>query len=130
MSFQTFLPIGGSTKALILVDEDSWKEFQQLIHRGINLWPDASPELKAFADLITEGKVQQDYSREKKLTDKLGDGVTSYVKCEDKKSYWYNLCNNCGLHLNTHGTGNRCSRWVDFADRNPQYIPEPKLEGF
>lgn len=35
--------------------------FKQLIQRGANLWPDAPPEIKEFADLITNGKVLQDY---------------------------------------------------------------------
>lgn len=35
--------------------------FKQLIQRGANLWPDAPPEIKEFADLVTTGQVQQNY---------------------------------------------------------------------
>lgn len=45
-------------------DEESWKSFQELIQRGSNLWPDAPPEIKEFADLVTNGKVMQDYYRQ------------------------------------------------------------------
>ena len=45
-------------------DEESWKSFQELIQRGANLWPDAPPEIKEFADLVTNGKVMQDYYRQ------------------------------------------------------------------
>ena len=38
--------------------EDS---FKQLVQRGANLWPDAPPEIKEFSDLITTGKVNQNY---------------------------------------------------------------------
>lgn len=41
-----------------------WKHFQELIQRGSNLWPDAPPEIKEFADLVTNGKVMQDYYRQ------------------------------------------------------------------
>ena len=50
------------TSLSILVKPEFLQEFQELCHRAGNLWPDASPEMKAFIDLITEGKVQQDYS--------------------------------------------------------------------
>lgn len=42
----------------------AWKHFQELIQRGANLWPDAPPEIKEFADLVTNGKVMQDYYRQ------------------------------------------------------------------
>jgi len=45
-------------------DAESWSAFQQLIQRGANLWPDAPPEIKEFADLVTNGKVMQDYYRQ------------------------------------------------------------------
>lgn len=41
-----------------------WESFQELIQRGANLWPDAPPEIKDFADLVTNGKVMQDYYRQ------------------------------------------------------------------
>lgn len=35
--------------------------FRVMIHRAVNLWPDAPPEIKHFADIITNGKPMQDY---------------------------------------------------------------------
>lgn len=39
---------------VIIVDgDDSCKNFKELVQRATNLWPDAQPEIKEFADLIT-----------------------------------------------------------------------------
>lgn len=46
----------------IVVPKDFLPQFKELCQRAGNLWPDASPEMKAFIDIITEGKIQQDYS--------------------------------------------------------------------
>ncbi len=35
--------------------------FLDLVQRAMNTWADAPPELKEFADLLLDGKVQQDY---------------------------------------------------------------------
>lgn len=40
---------------------ESLAHFQELVHRAVNLWPDAHPEIKEFADKVTNGKVMQDY---------------------------------------------------------------------
>lgn len=48
-------------KGIIVIEHSFWPQFQELVYRGVNLWPDARPEMKEFADLITEGKVLQDY---------------------------------------------------------------------
>lgn len=34
---------------------------KQMVHRATNLWPDAPPEIKELADLITVGHIQQNY---------------------------------------------------------------------
>lgn len=47
--------------AQISIPPQYWPQFQELIQRGSNLWPDASPEIKEFADRVTVGRVQQDY---------------------------------------------------------------------
>lgn len=46
---------------ITVMGEASIKEFKELVQRGTNLWPDASPDIKEFADLVTNGKVLQDY---------------------------------------------------------------------
>lgn len=44
---------------------DSREAFKELIQRGANLWPDAPPEIKELADLITsDGRVMQDYAQQ------------------------------------------------------------------
>lgn len=48
---------------IIVVDEESMPAFKELVQRGANLWPDASPEIKKFADELIEGKPQQDYDQ-------------------------------------------------------------------
>ena len=45
----------------IFVPSELYWQFQELIQRGANLWPDAHPSIKAFADVVTTGTVQQDY---------------------------------------------------------------------
>lgn len=50
---------------VVVIDSESIVEFQNLIHRGVNLFPDASPEVKEFADVITNGFALQDYYRQR-----------------------------------------------------------------
>lgn len=46
---------------VVIVDSDSIERFRDLIQRGVNLFPDAHPEIKEFADVITNGHILQDY---------------------------------------------------------------------
>jgi len=39
---------------------------KQMVHRAVNTWPDAPPEIKELADLVTVGHVQQDYKSQAK----------------------------------------------------------------
>lgn len=41
--------------------EHDLRDFRELVQRGANCWSDASPRIKEAADLITNGKVLQDY---------------------------------------------------------------------
>lgn len=46
----------------ISVTGESMKAFKELVQRATNLWPDAPPEIKEFADLVTNnGTVLQNY---------------------------------------------------------------------
>jgi hypothetical protein len=51
--------------------------FQKMVNKACNCWPDAPPEIKEFADLITSGQVYQDYRRQntdqKQRPDTLAD---------------------------------------------------------
>ena len=49
---------------VVVIDSKSIAEFQDLIHRGVNLFPDASAEVKEFADIVTNGFALQDYYRQ------------------------------------------------------------------
>ena len=40
---------------------DEFKEFQTLLRRGAECWPDASPNIKALVDLVTHGALMQNY---------------------------------------------------------------------
>lgn len=49
---------------VIEVTASDSESFKELVHRATNLWPDAPPEIKRFADLVTnEGVLMQDYSK-------------------------------------------------------------------
>lgn len=56
-----YSPSPTQESTVLVIPKEFFPQFQQLCQRAGNLWPDASPEMKAFIDLITEGKVQQDY---------------------------------------------------------------------
>jgi hypothetical protein len=55
---------------------EDWKLFQELVQRGANLWPDAPPHIKEFADLVTNGKVMQDYYIQAGIPSLKGSGWT------------------------------------------------------
>lgn len=48
-------------QTIVLESAQSIARFKELIQRGANLWPDAHPEIKETADLITNGQILQDY---------------------------------------------------------------------
>ena len=49
----------------IEISKEILPQFVDLINRALNCFPDAHPELKEFGDLLTEGKVLQDYSSQR-----------------------------------------------------------------
>ena len=65
-TFMVEVPLKGSltNECTRMYSRAKWKHFQELIQRGANLWPDAPPEIKEFADLVTNGTVMQDYYRQ------------------------------------------------------------------
>jgi hypothetical protein len=48
----------------IAIPVANYGAFQELIQRGANLWPDAPPAIKEFADLVTSGRVMPDYHKQ------------------------------------------------------------------
>lgn len=65
MHFNHYNPGEGGTDeeqyAIIISGSESVRRFKELVQRGTNLWPDAHPEVKEFADRVTVGHVQQKY---------------------------------------------------------------------
>lgn len=53
--------IGTESKTVVITTAESYKQFQDLIHKGASLCPDLPPNVKQFADMVTSGKVHQDY---------------------------------------------------------------------
>lgn len=51
----------GIQETYIEVPEELMIPFKQLINKALNTYPDAHPALKEFGDLLTHGKVLQDY---------------------------------------------------------------------
>jgi len=72
-------PIADGEACVIMVDTpESIAQFKELIQRGANLWPDAQPEIKEFADLITNGEVFQDYhaqAKDKQIINSIKDAT-------------------------------------------------------
>ncbi len=53
--------IGTAAKAIVATTDADYKLLQQVMHRATNLWPDAPAQVKRLSDVVTNGKVMQDY---------------------------------------------------------------------
>jgi hypothetical protein len=49
----------------ISVTQSSLPEFNELIDRALNCWPDAPKELKDLGDMLTHGRITQDHTYHK-----------------------------------------------------------------
>lgn len=47
--------------SISITTPESVARFIQMLNKALNVWPDAHPELKEFADNMQYGKSQQDY---------------------------------------------------------------------
>jgi len=84
---------------VILVDSpESIENFKQLIQRGANLWPDAQPEIKEFADLITNGRIFQDYGSQAK--DKIHTCEHANTRAINPTNGYYLYCLDCKTEFN------------------------------
>ena len=55
-------PLGETQVATVrIVGDADIALFQQLVRRALNTWDNAPPQIKEFGDLVTEGKILQDY---------------------------------------------------------------------
>lgn len=55
----------------IMINSDSLEGFKELVRRGSNLWPDAPPDVKKFADYVLNGRLLQDYDMQARVTSNL-----------------------------------------------------------
>lgn len=46
---------------VIIITKESLPLFKSMVNRACNTWPDAPPEIKTFADQVTNGVVYQNY---------------------------------------------------------------------
>lgn len=53
--------LGTEAKIIWIDHQEDYALFQELVQRAVNLWPDAPAKIKSFADVVTVGKVQQEY---------------------------------------------------------------------
>lgn len=61
--------LGTIAKGIIATTKDDWFMLQQIMQRATNLWPDAPPQVKRIADIVTNGHVMQDYGHDKENSD-------------------------------------------------------------
>jgi hypothetical protein len=54
-------PSPHSSAQVIIIPDDAVEVFKQLVQRGAQTWADAPADIKEFADLITTGKILQNY---------------------------------------------------------------------
>ena len=90
--------------------KESMEAFKKLVFRATNLWPDATAEIKIFADEVEHGKALQDYASQdtspKKPTTvsvKEVPPVTVFQCMEMGGHFWNNRsdsngrCTKCGF---------------------------------
>lgn len=53
--------LGTVGKSIVADTQEDYILVQEIFQRAGNLWPDASPQVKRIIDLVTNGKVMQDY---------------------------------------------------------------------
>lgn len=53
--------LGTAAKAIVADTAEDYKLLQAIMHRATNLWPDAPASVKALSDMVTNGKVLQEY---------------------------------------------------------------------
>ena len=53
--------LGTAEKAIVADTAFDFLLLQELVQRGSNLWPDAPPQIKKIADIVTSGKIMQNY---------------------------------------------------------------------
>ncbi len=69
----------GLSCEISIVDDESITNFKDLVHRATNLWPDAPPEIKRFADLLIHGTELQDYDSQNR--DQTSRHYAHYHRC-------------------------------------------------
>lgn len=89
----------GAAMVVFINGLDSIARFKELVHRATNLWPDAHPEIKEFADKVTVGHVQQRYYEQ--MTDKHRTQVASGLSTITGNCWMCMECGGSGHHKPT-----------------------------
>jgi hypothetical protein len=98
--------IKGTDGIVIIIDSaESAANFKTLVHRATNLWPDAVPEIKEFADQITNADWLPE--NKKSLQDYKSQDTSGKKKCIHQRTksinpfdnQWHDSiqCRDCGL---------------------------------
>jgi hypothetical protein len=83
----------------IQVPPELREAFAAMVHRAANLWPDAPAAIKEFADMVTEGKIQQDYQKQ---VPSPKVPVPTDASEYNKHPRYLDLCSNCGSGMWSH----------------------------
>lgn len=53
--------LGTAAKAIVATTAEDFETLKVIMFRATNLWPDAPASVKVLSDMVTNGKVLQDY---------------------------------------------------------------------
>ncbi len=83
---------------IVIDSAESLKQFKELVQRATNLWPDAHPDIKDFADLVTNEKIFQDYHSQNTDLRKSCDHPNT--QAINPINGYYLRCLKCGIEFN------------------------------
>lgn len=86
MAFRVYMYYNPPVELCVRITEkEDIEKFKELVQRATNLWPDAPPTVKEFADVITSGNSLQDYYAQAGVArSDGGKSVTVFVESESK----------------------------------------------
>ena len=87
MAFRVYMYYNPPVELCVRITEkEDIALFKELVQRATNLWPDAPPAIKEFADVITSGNALQDYYAQAGVARSDRDRpVTVFVESEAEK---------------------------------------------
>ena len=86
MAFRVYMYYNPPVELTVRITEkEDIEKFKELVQRATNLWPDAPPAIKEFADVVTSGNSLQDYYAQAGVArSDGGKSVTVFVESESK----------------------------------------------